>query len=192
MLRSFELPEPMSIRTDGDVNTVEGWLIPFNQVADVADITDDGVDRYREAFRPGSCTRMEQAVAQRGNAGFIRLTLDHESSMDARVGCGRSLEQRGSEGLWGSFKLYESADLAKVRSMIEDSHDSFSIEFNDVAPPEEVDGVRWRRQVTIPAVTLTPMPAYEGAKVLTLRDGEVDVSTAARDEVLAWLKDDEK
>lgn len=188
MQRTFDLIEPLKLREDGDLNIVEGWIVPYNQPADVYDITPEGVHRYREGFLPGSCQRMVQGVHKRGNAGFIRLTLDHEQTMGARVGCGLTLEERGSEGAWASFKLYRSDDLTKVRSMIEQSHDGFSVEFDDVVPPIEKDGVTWRRQVAIPAVTLTPQGAYGGAKVMALRDGDALGGTEHLDETMAWLE----
>jgi HK97 family phage prohead protease len=169
MLRSFTLPDAPTLRSDGDENVLEGWIVPFNQVADVTDLTPEGVKRYREGFLPGSLTRIEQGCRKRGNAAWIRLTMDHDSS--DRIGFCRQVEQRGDEGGWASFRLYDSADILKVRSMLELSHDGFSIEFVDVIPPDVAeDGTVWRRQVDIPTVTVTPIPAYESAKVLELRD----------------------
>lgn len=187
MLRSFELPEAPRLRTDGDVNIIEGWIVPFNQVANVIDVTPTGVQRYKEGFLVGSLTRMEQGVARRGNASFMRLTLDHEDGLSSRVGCGMTLEQRGSEGAWAGFKLYRSANLDLVKSMIEESHDGFSIEFDDVVPPRIDGDVTWRRQVSIPAVTLTPSPAYSGAKVMAMREGDDAFDAPALTETLAWL-----
>lgn len=178
MLRSFDMPEPLHLRSDGDDNVVEGWIVPYGQVAQVYDLTPDGPVTYREGFLPGSCTRMAQGVKRRGNAGFIRLTLEHGNQLTDRLGCGISLEERGNDGAYATFKLYRSASLELVRSMIEDSHDGFSIEFDDVVPPVERDGVTWRRQVQIPAVTLTPQPAYVGARVAALRDGSAELIDA--------------
>ena len=193
MLRSFTLPEPPKVRSDGDLNTLEGWVVPYNQVADVVDITPTGVQRYQEGFLPRSCLHMEQMWRKRGdNAAFVRLTLDHESSTDARIGFGLEVHDR-DEGCWAKFKLYQRTDLDLVRSMIEESHDSFSVEFDDIVAPVERDGVTWRKQVVIPAVTVTPAPAYAGAKVLALREADpADFRTEARDETDAWLEEAKK
>lgn len=189
MIRTYDLPEPVHLRSDGDMNIVEGWLVPFGQVADVCDVTPQGVDRYREGFLPGSFTRMEQAAKNRGNAGWMRLVLDHDDSLDKRVGIGLMVEQRGTTGAWAAFKLHRSANLELVRSMIEDGYDAFSVEFHDVVAPKiDDDGVRWRRQVHASGAALTPTPAYEGARVLSLRDGEfVAAPTPVLDDTLAWL-----
>jgi hypothetical protein len=187
MIRSFDIAEGLHLRDDG--NVIEGWVLPFNQPADVYDVDGEGtITRYREGFLPGCCEKMEQGVKARGNASFIKLTMDHDSSFDSRVGVGMSLEQRGAEGVWASFKLYRGVQLDKVRSMIEESHDSFSVEFDDVAPPVEEDGVTWRRQIAIPVVTLTPMPAYAGARVMSMRDGQVELDTPGLNELTAWLE----
>ena len=183
--RAFPVDRLM-LRDDG--RTVEGMIVPFNVPAQVVEPnpTTGELERYVEAFASGSCTRMEQAAQRRGNAAFIRLTLDHDAGFDSRVGHGVSIEQR-DDGAYASFRLYRGPQLEKVQSMIEESHDGMSVEFSDVVAPVDRDGVRWRRQVAIPAVTLTPSPTYEGARVLAMRDTD-ELTTPALDEVRAWLE----
>ena len=185
--RALALPEPLHLRADE--NMVEGIVVPFGQVADVAEIVNGELRRYKEGFRAGSCERMVQGARARGNAGFIKLTLDHDDALDKRVGSGVLIEER-SEGAFMQFKLHRRAELDLIKSLIEDSHDGFSIEFSDVADPDEVDGVTWRRQIHMQAVSLTPVPVYAGAKVLALRDDDelLSLPTPELDETLAWLE----
>lgn len=170
----------------GEENIVEGRVVPFNQVATVI----EHGERYREGFRAGSLTFMHQFAKQRGNAAWVHLNLDHDESLPARIGFARSFEQR-DDGGWATFKLYPSADLPKVRSMLTESHTGLSVLFDDLAPPVDVDGVRWRTQVKILHVAATPIPVYAGAGITSVRAaGAPDPSellTPALDEWTAYL-----
>lgn len=168
----------------GDANTVEGRMVPFGEPAMVVE---DG-EVYTEMFDPGSMTRMEQIAKARGNAAWIAFNLEHDEGFPARIGYARTLEQR-DDGAWGIFKLYPGNDLAKVRSMLEESHTGLSVMFDDIAPPREVDGIRHRVQVSVRHVAATPMPTYAGATITAVRATEppLVVGTPALDEWTAWL-----
>ncbi len=186
MQRPFEVGG-LHVRDDG--RTVEGRFLPFNEVARVAD---PGVSPYDEAFEPGCLTRLCQVAAQRGNAGFIGLDLDHSEAFDHRIGFAREIEQR-ADGGYAVFALYgpEGERLDKVRSMLEESHTGLSVNFSDVVNPRLVDGVTWRRQINVKSVAATPMPSYVGAKILSLRSQDEEappVQTPAFDEIREWLR----
>lgn len=169
----------------GDTNVVDGRMVPFDEPAMVFE---DG-EVFWEVFDAGSLTRMVQIATTRGNAGWIAFNLDHDDSFDYRIGYARSIDQR-DDGAWGSFKLYPSQDLAKIRAMLEESHTGLSVEFNDIAPPREIDGVRHRVSVAVKSVAATPLPTYEGAKITAMRATETSsvlVGTPALDEWDTWL-----
>jgi hypothetical protein len=112
---------------------------------------------------------MSQIAHKRGNAGWISFNIDHDESMDARIGYAVSLEQL-DDGGWCDFRLYNGAQLDKVRSMLEESHRGLSVMFDDVVAPKVIDGVRSRVQIKIAHVAATPMPVYDGALITAIRD----------------------
>lgn len=167
-----------------DENVVEGRIVPFNEPAIVVE---EG-ERYREGFLPGSLTRMEQAVKQRGNASWIAFNLEHDTSLAARIGYARSIVQR-DDGAWAEFQLYPGVDLPKVRAMLEGSHTGLSVFFRDVSPPKEADGIRWRTQVHIDHVAATPMPVYSGATITKVRETDaLNLATPALDEWTQYVE----
>jgi hypothetical protein len=162
-----------SLATDWTVSDdgrrVEGRIFPFGRAAHVVEMIDGELDEYDEEFLPGCTTRIRQVAAARGGApAWIRFTVDHERTFDARLGYCVDLAE-SDDGAHGVFRLYDGAQLAKVRDMLSTSHNGLSVEFTDVRPPV-VDGpLRQRCQINVLAVTATPTPIYDDARVLSLR-----------------------
>jgi hypothetical protein len=158
-------------------------------VAEV-DPTSGEVVQYRERFLPGCTERLRQKAAKRGGPSWIRLNLDHDGRMAAHIGYATALEERDG-GAHATFRLYAGNDLAKVRSMLEESHRGMSVEFHDYVPPLVEDGVTSRRQVYIGAVACTPVPTYAGAGITALRHEvePVEAGTPRLQAVRAWLAD---
>jgi len=190
--RSFTPPEPLHLRDDG--RSVFGLIVPWNTPSDVVERNAQGESvSFTEDFQPGSFTAMSQIAAKRGNWGFIGLKLEHEDSLESRIGFATDIEHEGTTGAFGTFKLYEGPQLEKVRSMIAESHQGLSIEFVDMAKPKVEGTTVHRTQVFVRHVAATPVPVYADAGVLAMR-AEADlpiVPTPGLDEVLAYLKGEE-
>jgi hypothetical protein len=133
---------------------------------------------------------MRQVAAQRGGQpAWIRFTVDHERTFDARLGYCVDLNE-GDDGAHGAFRLYAGAQLGKVRDMLSTSHNGLSVEFTDIATPV-IDGpLRRRRQINMLAVTATPVPVYDDARVLSIRAEDNPLAVAGTpnlDQVRAML-----
>lgn len=152
------------LRDDG--RSMLGRIVPFEEPAIVV----EQGERFEEEFLPGCMTRMCQIAARRGNAGWISLNLDHDETMDARIGYATGLEQR-DDGGWAEFRLYPGNQLEKVRSMLTESHRGLSVMFDDIAEPRVTAGRRSRVQISVRHVAATPVPIYSGARVALVRDG---------------------
>lgn len=190
MRRAFS--SDLEVSDDG--RTVVGRLFPFNVVAHVRELNDAGeLESYDESFMPQCTLRMQQVAHRRGGSpAWIKFTVDHEQTFDARLGYCSALEERG-DGAWGTFRLYEGAHLPKVRSMLAESHKGLSIEFIDAAPPLISGDLRQRRQINMSAVTATPIPVYAEAGIVSVRaeDSPDMTSTpnlAELDRILAELR----
>ncbi len=151
-----------------DAGEVVGMVAPWDQVADVADTEDDGtVHRYREVFRRGAFTRMITGLRERGWTAAIALNIDHLDGFSNHIGYATAIEER-DDGAWGTFALYESSDIAKVKSMLRTSHRGMSVGFVGLRS-RTVDGIVERLVAHIEHVAVTPIAAYTGAGVTSVR-----------------------
>ena len=192
MKRAFAVDE-WHVRSDNDGRTVEGRIVPYMEPTDVVerDRATGEVVRYREQFLPRSCLAMAQSVLSRGNAAFIAFLMDHEEhDFDAKIGYAANLEDR-DDGAYAKFRLYNSRDIEKVVSMLEESHHGLSVNFADRKPPKDIDGIVSRVQVHIDHVAATPTPCYAGAGITGMRSieeiAQAEALTPNLDSIKEWL-----
>lgn len=174
-------------RDDG--RTLEGMIVPYNQVAKVIDIDPETkqMQIYQEQFLTGSVAAMAQGFRARGMLD-IPLVLDHyETEAINRIGFAVNLDSR-SDGAWAAFRLYEDTNLIKIQSMLRESHKGLSVAFKDTKAPKLINGVISRVQVFIGHVAATPTPTYASAGITSMRsdDGQ-ECPRPLLDEVRAWL-----
>jgi len=185
-LRAFTPDEPLHMRSDG--RSLFGMIVPYMRPAKVVERNQAGdIETYLEQFARGSLTALIQQAGRRGNAGFISLNLEHDEGLDSRIGYAAELSQT-DDGGFAEFRLYEGAQLDKVRSMLAESHRGLSVNFTDLTPPTLDGEVVTRVQTYIDHVAATPVPTYAGAEVLAMRsDGTLALETPALDELAEWL-----
>ena len=174
MLRSFDTT--LSVSDDG--REVVGTIVPFGQVAHVRERTLDGIDEYDEEFWPGCTAKIRTDAAKRlphRQPSWIRLTLDHERSLDHRIGYCTTITEDDA-GVQAVFRLHADPwRLDKIRSMLCESHTGLSVEFADIARKPDTGSLRIRRSIAIDAVSATPIPVYAGARVLAVRSEDVEL-----------------
>lgn len=191
MERNFSVDD-WHVRSDNDGRTVEGMIVPYMEPTEVIERTASGeLVRYTEQFMRHSCLAMAQAVAKRGNAAFISFLMDHdEHDFNAKIGYASTLESR-DDGAYATFRLYQSRDIEKVVSMLDESHRGLSVNFADRKPPRVIDGITSRVQVQIDHVAATPTPAYVGAGITGIRSMDemslVAAPTPRLTEIQEWL-----
>lgn len=177
------------IRDDG--RTLEGMIVPYNQVADVVELDPDTnqMVRYQEQFLAGSLAGMAQGFKARGLLD-VPLLLGHGNHDNAheRIGFATGLESK-DEGATATFRIYDDSNLPKILSMLRESHTGFSIAFKDTRQPKLVNGVVSRVQVFVGHVAATPVPTYAGAGITAIRAQEDDQEAPrpALAAVRAWL-----
>lgn len=165
--RSFD--SQLHLRADDDGMTVEGRIVPYGEPTEIAEVVDGEIKRYREQFLPGSFAGCVQYAANKGNASWVALCLDHRESFDAQIGHGIALTE-AEDGAYAAFRLYPNRDIDKVRAMLTESHRGLSVEFADVKPSRIINGVVSRVAVHLKRVAATPTPAYENAAILAMRE----------------------
>ena len=192
MQRTFDIGD-WEWHERGDGRTIVGRMVPYNEVAEITERHKETgeIVTFREQFLPKSCMGMVQAAEQRGgNAGWIKLRIEHTDDFQSWVGYADSLRD-ASDGGYATFRLYESMDLDKVRSILKETHHGLSVNFGARATPLMLDGVVSHRQIHVEHVAATPVPCYSGAKILAMRDGIDDavseIGTPHLDSVRAML-----
>lgn len=167
--RSFPITD-YEYRDEG--RTLVGLIVPYDSPTVVT--TRDGT--YPESFVMGAF-RTDIIGAERvGNAHWVKLTLEHDQSLGNRLGYGSALEE-SREGLIGTFSLYAS-EAAKAQEVIGETHKGLSVGFLPLSGGAKLsdDGETVvRTRCRLDHVAVTPVPAYEGARVLALREEQAGV-----------------
>ena len=183
--------EGFQLRGD-DGRSLEGMIVPYDQVADVVEIDPDTQQlvRYQEQFLRGSLAAMAQGFKARGTLD-VPLLLGHgnSDSFQERIGFATGLDSR-DEGAWATFRIYDDANLVKIQSMLRESHTGLSIAFKDTRQPKLLQGVVSRVQVFVGHVAATPTPTYAGAAITAIRSQEEpqECPRPLLDSVRAWLQ----
>jgi HK97 family phage prohead protease len=158
----------------GDGRTINVRVVPFNEVADVADPPD--FKPYKEQFMPGAFARNEP------HAHRIRLRSDHnaldesgarKSGTSGIVGTGVKLIQT-DDGYEGEFKFLDTQDAMTARELVlNGGYDGVSAEFLPIKSVRTKDGVVQRQVAHLDSVALATGPAYSSAAILSLREEQI-------------------
>lgn len=146
----------LEIRSDSDGRTVVGIAVPYGIVSEDTPIGP-------EKFMQGAFKR---SIGQR--KGIVKLFRYHDQSSPVSV----AKASDTAEGVLVEARLADTprADetLAEVRAGL---LDSFSVGFRAIRD-RSVGGVREVLEAALVEVSLVAMPAYEGAKVTSVRDAD--------------------
>lgn len=174
---------PAELDIDEQAGTAEGLLVPWDEPTPIVERRGEGLVRYEELFRSGSCDRALRAP------GRLTLTYGHSDAFTDRLGVATTLEDR-KEGLWGRF-AFDRSKMDAARDAVTSSHQGLSITFMSVVPKaftEREGSLVERRSVILQSVAAVPEGAYSGARMLAVRnlagelDQETDADFAAREE----------
>lgn len=145
--------------TPGAGRTVHGLAVPFGQTAEVQ----DGYGPpYQERFEYGAFAR-----SIRERCGKIRLFGNHQTR---HFPVGKAVELREqSDGLYAAFEIAKTRDGDDALELVHSGTvDSFSVGFRPVRDRQE-NGVTVRTEVALMEVSLTALPAYDGAGIAGVR-----------------------
>ena len=153
---------------EGDGRTVHARIIPYNTEAEVAD--PPHYTPYREAWLPGVFARQTRAA----DKVKILANFEHEQGIAGVVGHGVGLEDQ-PDGLYGTVRMHESAIGETTLHLIREGIvDGVSLEAI-VLRSRRTDGdVVERVRAHLDKVAFVRMAAFEDAKVLAVRSGELD------------------
>ncbi len=168
LVRSFGVHTEMA-----DDRTIDVRVVPFNEVAVVADPPD--FKQYKEQFMPRVFDRQERAA----NRILLRVGFGHDG-LDANgyrkpgfsgvVGHGMELLNR-DDGYLARFKMHPGAEADTARELVRDDVlTGVSAEFVPIKDRRTGDGILQRVKAHLDSVLLTYKPAYTKAQVLAMRE----------------------
>lgn len=143
---------------DTSERIVEGIVVPWGEVSYLT------ANRNGERFVRGALTR---TVTDRGH--LVKLFVNHEHR--AAVGVPVGWKANHPDGCWASFKV-KSGPVGD--ELLEDVRagllDGFSVGFLPKRDRRAPDGVTEVLEASLHEVSLVPIAAYDGARVLATRD----------------------
>jgi HK97 family phage prohead protease len=154
----FEAPSAQDFQVDTSRRTITGLLLPWGKVAN------NGFAKWRFTEESVSWSEVNR----------IKLNLDHDSSSASLVGVATRL-QSGSRGLMGTFKVGRGPEGDRALEKAEDGIlDGFSVEvdfedFDSWQPDPTDESVRLVRQSTLRGVALTGTPAFDDARLTSVK-----------------------
>jgi HK97 family phage prohead protease len=161
-----------------DDRTIDVRVVPFGEVADVADPPD--FRPYREEFLPGVFAQQENAA----NRIYLRAGSGHDAvgpngeripGLRGVIGHGQTLVGR-EDGYHARFKMHNTPEADTARELVADGvYTGVSAEFYPRKNTRTQDGVIQRAKAILDSVLLTPAPAYSNAQVLAMREAEVTI-----------------
>lgn len=147
----------------GDGRTVDVRVVPYNTPTEVSDF---GGPTYRESWKPGVFDH------QRNAANRVWLSFEHEQGLRGVIGHGVELASR-EDGFYGSFRVLDGSDGDKALQMVNKKLlPGVSLEAIPHRSEKTPDGIVERIRATLKAVSLVRFPAFKGAQVLAVREGE--------------------
>lgn len=157
--------------TSGDGRTVDVRIVPFGETARAIDGL-GGVAKgipYEEEWMPNVFERQTKA------ANRILLNVEHERGISGIVGHGIALRQE-ADGYHGSFRLHETPDGEKALHLVKEGvYTGVSLEAFPQRSIRAASGVIQRVKGILDAVALCRVPAFDGARVLAVREEQAIV-----------------
>lgn len=149
---------PLELRVaDLEERTLEGVVVPYGETTFLTS------DPAGERFVAGSLTR---TVTERGANVKLFRAHDHSHAIGKAVGW----DPDHKRGLWGTFRMAATpAGNDALLELREGVLDAFSIGFRAVRARRGRDGAREIEEAALHEVSVAPMGAYDGARVLALR-----------------------
>lgn len=157
-LSTVAFPLALELRVvDTGERRLEGVVVPYGETTFLTD------DPAGERFLPGSLTR---TVSDRGARVKLFRAHDHTRAV------GRAVEwnTENRRGLWGAFRVAATPAGNEVLDEVREGVlDAFSIGFRPLRVRRGRDGAREVEEAALHEVSVAPMGAYDGARVLAVR-----------------------
>lgn len=147
-----------------DERIVEGIVVPWNETSYLTE------DPRGERFRSGSLTR---TIKERGDRVKLYRAHDHDYAV------GKPTSWKSTEaGMWAQFRIAATpAGDDVLLELREGMLDAFSVGFLPKRETRGADGAREIIEAQLHEVSVCPIGAYDGARVLAMRAPQFTLPT---------------
>jgi len=162
--------------TVGDGRTLDVRIVPYNEFTEVGDPPWQPEVVYRESFMPGAFDHQMRAPNR------VVMDVEHEGfklNKGFESWIGRAVSLRSEpDGFYGSFRVFDGPMGDKALELVrEEVLGAVSMEFDplrSIGRPS--DGVVRRAKAHLDKVALLRQGAYEGARVLAMREEPITMT----------------
>ena len=161
--------------TQGDGRTVDVRVVPFGEKIKHNDGL-GGLPRgewYEEEWMPGVFDHQVDAAHR------LLANFEHEPGLGNVVGKGIALRSEPGDGYHATFRILDGSDGDKLLQLIPDVVDMVSLEARPMKSVRSATGVVQRVKAHLAGIAFTRFGAYQGAKVLAVREEAQNVIDAA-------------
>lgn len=165
---------------DSDGRTIAGIAVPYEQISYLVP------NARGEKFAPGSFTKTAKDLM-----GSTRKKLKIFKSHEHRtaIGFATVLNPDHPDGLWIEARIADTAEgnaaLVEIREGV---LDSFSVGFRAIKDSYDNNGVRVIHEAALSEVSLVPLPAYEGAELVSVRQAFEPIAIPKMPSVPGWMQ----
>lgn len=164
---------------DSDGRTIAGIAVPYNQIS--YNVPNAGGERFAQ----GSLTKTAKDLMA-SSKKKLKIFKSHEHR--TAIGYATLLNPDHPDGLWMEARIADTAEgNAALAEINEGVLDSFSIGFRTIKD-SYIDGVRVINEAALVEVSLVPLPAYDGAELVSVRQSFEPVRLPAMPTVPGWMR----
>ena len=157
--------------SQGDGRTVDVRVVPFGERIKHNDGL-GGLPRgewYEEEWMPGVFDHQVDAAHR------LLANFEHEPGLGNVVGKGIALRSEPGDGYHATFRILDGSDGDKLLQLIPDVVDMVSLEARPMKSVRSATGVVQRVKAHLAGIAFTRFGAYQGAKVLAVREEAASV-----------------
>lgn len=164
---------------DSDGRTISGIAVPYDQIS--YNVPNAGGERFAQ----GSLTKTAKDLMA-SNKKKLKIFKSHEHR--TAIGYATLLNPDHPGGLWMEARIADTAEgNAALAEINEGVLDSFSIGFRTIRD-SYIDGVRVINEAALVEVSLVPLPAYDGAELVSVRQAFEPVRLPNMPNVPGWMR----
>lgn len=162
-----------------DGRTITGIAIPYNEIS--YNVPNAGGER----FIPGSLTKTAKDLMS-SNRKKLKIFKSHEHR--TAIGFATLLNPDHPDGLYMEARIADTNEgNAALQEINQGVLDSFSIGFRSIRDTYE-NGVRVIQEAALVEVSLVPLPAYDGAELVSVRQAFDPIKLNPMPSVPGWMR----
>lgn len=164
---------------ESDGRTIAGIAVPYDQIS--YNVPNAGGERFAQ----GSLTKTAKDLMG-SSKKKLKIFKSHEHR--TAIGYATLLNPDHPGGLWMEARIADTAEgNAALAEINEGVLDSFSIGFRTIRD-SYADGVRVINEAALVEVSLVPLPAYDGAELVSVRQAFEPVRIPDMPNIPGWMR----